>query len=279
MDEEVLFYVHKGNSKTKRVRVMKKGLTVAAALVLVIGIYNVPPVNAVANTIISKIVYQYSGEDKELDLEMDEQTGLKCISKEWKKYNTLSNIEDELGIDVLTSSKECTMGNNHIFYDPIINDAGDFTAVLISDPIYEIGDLCNVEIETYPNANDANKISYDIGEKYKSPIGMQIAVVVNMDGYKNGWLGSVYGRDYNYSQQEGYQNVEIYEMKGIGEKAFITLYNRGDEGEGIGPQAWGCRDANISDMTMAVFTHKGIEYRYYGAVNINVMKEFLDTLE
>ena len=162
-------------------------------------------------------------------------------------------------------------------YDPLTNEDGDVYAIWLSDDIYALGDLENVEIETYNDGDINNEVRYDCGDVYQSPIGIQIAIVVKSEDAKDGSVGFSNGEDLSASKEDGYVETEVYEIK-AGAKAFITTYKE-DEGDGIGPEAWQCRDGQVNEVTTAVFTYHGMEYTYYGAVSIDAMKTFLDTLE
>ena len=277
MDVEVLKFVRAGKSRFRGGKAMRRGLAIAASLALVVGIFQIPQVGVAASTIIDKIMYQFSAGNESVDLAMEENNALRNVSKDRAKYDTLGDAQKDLGIDLLTSPAQCTVGGNHVSYDPLTNEDGDVYAVWLSDDIYALGDLENVEIETYNESDINNEVRYDCGDVYQSPIGMQIAIVVKSEDAKDGSVGFSNGEAWSASKEDGYVETEVYEIK-AGAKAFITTY-KADEGDGIGPEAWQCRDGQINEVTTAVFTYHGMEYTYYGAVSIDAMKTFLDTLE
>lgn len=279
MDREVLDFIKNGKTKKRKGEIiMKKGLAVAAALAIIVGSYQVPIVKVSANSLMQKIVYHFSGENADLNLEMNEKKEVKSAPVKEGKYNSISEIEEILKLDLLSSSKACTEGGYHISYEPIKNKDGEVIAVYISDHIYEIGDLHDVDIHTSSETDTNNRISYCKGEKYASPIEMQIAIKLKRNDGKEGNIGFSGGESSEFSKEKGYENSETYEMKNIGEKAFITTYGP-EESVGLGPVAWNCEDADLSTLTMAIFTHNGIEYSFCGSVSVDTMKAFLDTLQ
>ena len=114
-----------------------------------------------------------------------------------------------------------------------------------------------------------------MGEAYKSPIAVSIAVMAETEKRENGrnaeWGISEAG-DVDLEAVEGVRGTERYHIKAIGVDALLFSE------ETDGTNAWQPKDGQIDSVTVAVFVYNGMEYCYTGAISHRTMKEFLETL-
>lgn len=276
MDQEVLKMITEGK-KNKAKRFPVKWAAAAASAAVVLGMFQIPSVKAAAIDLIERIAYQVSwGEDSGADLSMEEKAVNQDLPTEAVKYDTLSEAEKVIGINVLQSDQEYTDGGSLIKYTAEMNENGDVYGIWLQDDFYSLGDITNVSVRTTKEPDAGNMIEYEQGEVYKTPISMQLAILTdNAKAQEGGLLGFTGMKAVDISKTEGFINAEDYHIAGIGEDAVVATM----EGEGIGPAAWESDDHLPMKVTIGVFTHDGVEYLYMAETTHEGMKKFLETLK
>lgn len=252
--------------------------SVAAVFAIMVGVYQVPSVNAAVNRFIEGFTNRITVENQVVEMNGEYIVLNEDAFRTDKKFNTLADVEKELGISILKSEDAYEKDKNLISYNPHISDDGNLYGVMLMDEFYSIGDLKNVSTRTYPEYQNVNGISFESGKKYNGPIAMQINIRARTQNTDNSETGDLiysedgeikyHGEDVDVSDHE---NAEIYKIKKLDVKAVITV-NKTD-----GPAEW--EDNNKEGkITDAVFVFDGIEYAYYGMVSPDTMKAFLETL-
>lgn len=269
MDERILQSLQK--KKAGRKVTYMKVASVAAAFALLVGIYQIPSVNAAVNDFISSFTNKVKINNETVEMTGEYKPIKTDACKENRKFDTLSDVEKELGMKLL-KSEQAYEGDKHLIdYNPHISESGELYGAIIMDDFYAIGDLKNVKIKTFKEFSDVNSIKYDSGAKFKSPISTEITVRTltgNEDNKSGDHELEYYGKDEDF----GASGSEIYEIKNLGVKAVISVV----EGSGT-PNSWNTEDS--VDMIHAMFVYDGVEYKYYGVVSRDTMKTFLDGLK
>ncbi len=276
MDQEVLKMITEGK-KNKGKHFSRKWVVVAASAAIVVGMFQIPPVKAAAINLIEKIAYQVSWEKGSgADLTIEEKAVNGDLPTESAKYDTLSEAEKVIGIDFLHSDAEYTDGGSLIRYTTETNANGDIYGIWLKDDFYALGDITDVSVRTTEEPDTGNLIEYKQGEVYKTPIGMQLAILTdNTKAQEGGLLGFTGMKAVDISKVEGFINAEDYHIDGIDEDAVVATM----EGEGMGPATWESDGHVPGTVTMGVFTHDGVEYLFMAETTHEGMIEFLETLQ
>lgn len=268
MDERILQSLQK--KKVGRKVTYMKVASVAAAFALLVGIYQIPSVNAAVNDFISSFTNKVKINNETVEMTGEYKQINKDACKEDRKFDTLSDVEKELGVKLLKSDQAYEDDKNLIQYNPHISKSGDLYGAMIMDDFYVIGDLENVKIKTFKEFSHVNSIKYDSGTKFKSPISTEITVRTltgNEDNKSGDHELEYYGKDEDFGESES----EVYEIRNLGVKAVISIIESG------APENWNTGDS--VNMTHAMFVYDGVEYKYYGVVSLDTMKTFLDGLK
>lgn len=286
-DEQILAMTKEPRNGRKRAGYKtgwRKLAYVAAALALFAGVYQIPAVSAEVRGLVkqftSQITITLGGKD-EAKPQNVEMTGeyikiCKDASKEDRKYDTLADVEQELGISLLQSSQAYEKGSNLVRYNPHISKNGNLYGALLVDNFYVMGDLQNIELESTPEVTTNNSCIYDCGEQYQSPIGVNIVIRTDEnkeDAYIDHEIEYA-GRKMDLTEDENISDVELYPLKHLGVKA--VLYTFPTDGVANAVER---SNQQVTEYNYATFVYEGIEYIYYGAVSRDTMKEFLNTLK
>ncbi len=276
MDQEVLKMITEGK-KNKVKRFPGRWVAVAASAAIVLGMFQIPSVKVAAINLIEKIAYRVSwGEGSEADLSIEEKAVNGDLPTESVKYDTLSEAEKVIGIDFLRSDKEYTDGGNLIEYTTEMNENGDIYGIWLQDDFYSLGDITDVSVQTTEKPDVGNMIEYKQGEVYKTPIGMQLAILTdNAKAQEGGLLGFSGMKAVDISKAEGFIDAEDYHIASIDEDAVVATM----EGEGIGPATWESDGHLPMTATIGVFTHDGVEYLFMAETTHEGMIKFLETLQ
>lgn len=287
-DHRILREIKEGKTPGRGNRFQMRADRIAAAaavLVLAAGIIRIPVVasatqslvNRFSDVIILKLdqdddttsVTVYSGITEYLDVKQD-------APKKECKMDSLAAVSEALGIGLL-QSEDAQEEKNCISYTPYVSEDGVLNGVNIKDDFYALGDIRDAKYNISEDPEESNTVSYRPGEKYQSPIKVEItARTSNEDGAdeENHELDNC-GRTETLTGEAAIQVKEIYEIQNLGGvQAFLSE----DETDGV--STWEKREgAEIQSCTSAYFTYGGVEYRYVGAVSMETMKEFLEGLK
>ena len=140
---------------------------------------------------------------------------------------------------------------------------------------YMLGDLQDVKTTTFEEWEYCNSISYCSGEKYQSPIMMEILIRSDEnDGvdYEDHELEYA-GISEEWTEGAAIHDIMKYKIENLDTEALIATVDTD------GPSRWEAVDGKkITSCTNVLFVYKGVEYRYMGAVSQEVMEGFLEGL-
>lgn len=288
-DQRILREIKEGKTPGRGNRFQMRADRIAAAaavLVLAAGMMRIPVVasatqslvNRFSDVIILKLdqdddatsMIVYSGTAKYLDVMKQDAPKKEC------KMDSLTAVSEALGVGLL-QSEDAKEEKNCISYTPYVSEDGVLNGVNIKDDFYALGDIRDAKYNISEDPEESNTVSYCPGEKYQSPIKVEITVrASNEDGVdeENDELDDC-GRTETLTGEAEIQVKEIYEIQNLGGvQAFLSE----DETDGV--STWEKREgAEIQSCTSAYFTYGGVEYRYVGAVSMETMKEFLEGLK
>lgn len=278
MDERIMQNVITYEKKKKNKMVRYLG-SIAAAIAVIILALQIQPIRAVATETIKQFKNKFTILSQKNGSQMIELEGgyVELSSNAQKtdcKMDSISEVSEMLGIRLLESSGAYEIKNS-ITYTPSISESGAVYGVMLINYGYAMGDLKKVNMETFEDWSTVSSISYEKGEKYHSPISMQITirakqeeetVLDNLELNYGGW-------DWKIEEGNRFSNTHIYTIPKLGIEAI--LYTT----ETDGMSSWQPVDGRITSMTTAIFMYEGIEYIYNGSVSQETMKEFLNTLE
>ncbi|MCR5704367.1 MAG: hypothetical protein K6G85_07060 [Eubacterium sp.] len=267
MDQRILDSVQ-NNEKTRKISFVKVA-SVAAVFALVVGVYQIPAVNGAVNDFISGFTSKFTVNNETVEMAGDYKTISQKAAKQNQKFDTLADVEKELGISLLKSKDAYEDEKNLISYNPHLTGKGELYGVLLMDDFYAVGDLKNVDTEVFEEWDVNNGIQFESGAKYQTPIAAEITVRGNKNTDQSD-DGEVNYKGY----KEKFDGVsQVYELKKIHTKAIITTIKN----SGM-PVEWEDQVGETGDMTEAVIVYEGVEYHYYGVVSQDTMKEFLESL-
>lgn len=214
-------------------------------------------------------IYDYSDSAEYLDINSD-------APKEECKMESLAEVSKVLGVELL-QSKEAHEEKDCIEYTPYVSDSGALNGVVLMDDFYVLGDIRDVECNIFPKVEECNSIFYRPGQKYQSPIKMEITIrTSDSEGvdHENHEL-DYDGRTEVRGEGNRCEIEEIYEIQNLGGvNAALSV----DETDGV--STWGKLEGeDIRSCVSAFFLYQGVEYRYVGAVSVETMQEFLEGLE
>lgn len=303
-DERILQALQEAQSSGKkrnstRVRAVRIA-AVAAVLVLTVGIMKFPAVASTTKVLVSGFTnfILNSGTSSQEDIEkMEEQiegreygypTSQYVYSdsgvyqeinpdapKKECKMDSMDAVSEALGVDLL-QSEDAYEQENGILYTPYVSESGALNGVILMNDFYALGDIQNAEYSIFPEVETCNTIFYRPGEKYQSPIKMEITVRtddaegVDYDNHELDYGGRTEVREDNDAEKT--ENYVIQNLGGV--NAMLSV----DETDGA--STWGKLEGeDIRSCVSAYFLYRGVEYRYVGAVSLETMQEFLEGLK
>jgi len=274
--EKVMSRVNEGLADHRKIRRVSRlrvagAVCVAVAIICITG-WNIPSVNSFAQNVLQSWGFTLSGSGVETTQEGN-YISLPTTkqSKTEAKYDTISEIEDMLGVDILESPEAYVGTDGLIDYDPGVKDGALYSATIMND-IYSLGDLKNVQISA--DKNDYSlvpDISYDFGEKYRSSMRFEITVRgVRPDGTE----GTEYEQFDDTEELPDGMELTKYTPAHIGKEVAIITYET-DDSSGMDD---GSKILGMEPMTIAQFVYNDISYIYLSRVSVETMQDFLDTL-
>lgn len=278
-DQRILLNLKKNLREERKQRHQKLVLKFAVTILFCFVIMQVKPIYAAVEKVVQHFVntFELHGGDLEgtvVDMEGDYLKLNPDAKKEWCKMDSVEQIGKMLGIDILESTEEYDALND-ISYYPYVSKKGVLNGVMLINHSYVMGDLQNVELKTYSDITAKSMLICDPGEKYKSPIGMEITIRSDQEegvDYENQELA--YEGLYMKLEEKGdVSNIQLKEIEYL--EIYAVLYTL----NAVGPfDTLMENSADIASVTVAMFMYEGIEYVYMGAVSYETMLEFLYTL-
>lgn len=257
------------------------GIAVAAAFAVMVFVTQFDTVAAAAERVIEYFRYSFVVEDKEgnavkVDMEGNYLTLSSNASKDESYMDSITMAGKELGVKLLDTS-ESYQYDECVKYTPYLTEDNELYGVMLSDKLYSVGDLQNVELHQREEEGGLDWMEYTAGAKYQTPISVQVTIRTDKDmtgEYDNNEIGYV-SKCQNIdltNPPAGISDSEIYDMSNLGVKA--VLYSVQTDG----PIAWNIEEGAIT-CTTAIFVYQGVEYVYMGGIDHDTMKSFLDTLK
>lgn len=181
---------------------------------------------------------------------------IKKIKKPKDEYGTIEQdfkdyrkIQKELGIRFLNTK---LANNNSYVIGHLTTDNKDYARITMDN--YIIGDTSK-----FHYLKEEKRYEYEEGEKYSSPISLNIDLILSDEQLENGlntdYLG-MYKSIEEYKSEQGYKVNLIEETNGS--KA---------------------SDKGIVTRKIAIFVSNGIRYTLKGQVSTDTMKEIVDTMK
>lgn len=268
-----------GSQKRKK-NYVRLAYRMAAVIVVTMVMLQVQPIRAAVDKVITHFTNQFEilwqgKESTVIEMEGDYLEISPKAKKKECKMDSVSQISKQIGIHLLQST-EAYETRKCISYYPYVSESGALNGIMLIDHCYAMGDLKNAKLKTYSSVSESSSITYEKGEKYSSPISMQITIRSNQsDGvdYNNHELEYA-GTNWNLTEGDGISDINLREITGLGVNAVLFTV------ESSGPIVWYAEGIEENEtFTTAMFIYKGIEYIYNGAVSQDTMVEFLNTLE
>lgn len=278
-DQRILLNLKKNLGYEKKQRHEKLVLKFAVMIIFCLVIIQAKPIYAAVEKVVQHFVnsFELHGDDLEgtvVDMEGDYLKLNPDAKKEWCKMDSIDQISKMLGVDILESTEE-HKASNGISYYPYVSKTGVLNGVMLINHSYVMGDLKSVELKTYPDATTKSMLTCDSGEKYKSPIGLEITIRSDQKegvDYDNQEL-AYEGLYLKLEERGDVSNIELKEIANL--EIYAVLYTLND----VGPFDTVMENtADIESITVAMFMYEGIEYVYMGAVSYETMLAFLYTL-
>lgn len=280
MDGRIQENVMNYSAQKGKINYIHYAYRIAAAVAVIMIMLQVQPVRAAINNVISHFTNQFEIVWKDKESTVVEMQGdyLEISPKAKKKeckIDSLSQISKQIGINLLESTEAYEI-KNCISYYPYVSDSGALNGIMLIDHCYAMGDLKNVKMKTSADISEGSSVSYEKGEKYSSPISVQITIRSNQSNqvdYDNHELEYA-GANWNLTEGDGISGINIREVKGLGINAVMFTV------ESSGPIEWYSEGVEENEtFTTAMFIYEGIEYIYNGSVSQDTMEEFLNTLK
>lgn len=168
------------------------------------------------------------------------------IDQDFKEYDVL---QSQLGIDLLDSE---LAENNPYIQGHLMTDNRDFAMITMEN--YIIGDTS--EFQYLP---EENRYQYEHGEKYDSPVSLEIDIILSEEQLKNGWDSDYLGM---YESMESFESEQGYQVNVIQDTVGKEMEN-----------------ANTVSEKVAIFVSDGVRYTLKGRVSLDTMKEIINTME
>lgn len=168
------------------------------------------------------------------------------IEQDFEDYKTM---QKELGIHFLDTK---LASNNAYLKGHITTDNTDYAMITMDN--YIIGDT-----NKFHYLKEEGRYEYKKGEKYYSPVSLNIDLILSNDQLETGldtdYLG-MYKNIGQYKSAQGYRVNLLQETNGSGIK-----------------------DKNVVSRKIAIFVSNGVRYTLKGQVSIETMKEIVDTMK
>lgn len=168
------------------------------------------------------------------------------IEQDFKDYKTM---QKELGIHLLDTK---LASNKAYLKGHITTDNKDYAMITMDN--YIIGDTSK-----FHYLKEEGRYEYKSGEKYYSPVSLNIDLILSNDQLETGldtdYLG-MYKNIGQYKSAQGYRVNLLQETNGTGIK-----------------------DKNVVPRKIAIFVSNGVRYTLKGQVSIETMKEIVDTMK
>jgi hypothetical protein len=257
----------------RRGRLRTAGMCCAAVIAVGTVGWNIPSVNTFAQDVIrswgitinsDNVSSQQSGNYVTLNNKASHKAG---------KYDTIAQVEDMLGVDILESTEAYTGAKNLITYYPSVKN-GELYSVGLECDIYSVGDLRNVKVDSSTDEDDEGSmrvpsISFDFGEKYSSAVKAEIAV----RGIREDGTEATEFESDDFTLPDGVSAI-TYTPKNI--DAEVVIYTMPvDDISGMDDMRI---VINEYPVTFAHFVYNNVSYIYMARISEDTMKEFLDTL-
>lgn len=254
-------------SAPKNNRRKYRRFAIAMALVVsVVGAFQIPEVSSYAQSVLKKVgnyvnIFHMGGASEDVKMEGTYVQIKSDASHDFQSFNTLSHIEEELGIQLLKVDNG-TEGENSWDYDPTASGGKKLYEISLRNSSYILGDLGDVNLVGGIVANEEYKAAYKKGKEFKSPIICEITI--RTEKYK-------VPRDVRYTRDiESAANAQKVYCENLGVDV-VLAYNQSD-----GLAVWG--DMDIKRMTFMYFFYEGIGYSFAGDVSYKTMLKIAESL-
>lgn len=258
---------HRRSARRSRSDFWKRTAAIAAAAVITLtGVSQIPQVQTFAGSIAEKFTTVFELDEEKVVVVSEFRQPGKKFKPDWKKFDTLAEAEEMMGIKLLKYDKgyegDCSWG----FY-PCETEDGELYLVQLENDFYVLGDLKDVELRLHSEPDTNNSIQYTAGSKFRSPIACDIAIRVASDSAleKDFWGYETETKDWLKEY-----DAEKYYCKNLDTE--VILY----ESETDGPSGW--EQVESKKTAFMIIIYKGIEYNFCGQVSLDTMKQIADNL-
>lgn len=278
--EEIYRRIVSGTSKQKT-PVLRTAVCAAACLSLLV--ISIPPLRINAIEMIRSLTYTIISHNGDSVEEQLEEQNVKYHVSLPAVFSSVKDAENAFGIDLLESDDPAAepAGSKLYYYPYIVPDEhqkDQIAGMSFINYVYACGDLKKLSIPEAISATQMDAVTYTSGERYHSPISMQIRILIDAGLYrKQGRIENIEIREETEDGLIRNDTAEAYTVPSIQTDAMI-ISSGSDEQYGIGPEIWQPDDHTIVHITSAILTYQGIEYTFSGDVDTDTMKEFLNSL-
>lgn len=243
----------------------KKGMAAAAiAAVLLFGAIQIPQVATYADSVIEGFTAIFHFRGHEVKQEGGFLRTREDASRKWQKFDSLSEIEDEIGLKLLKYDGADEREDSWEYYTALEETPGgireEVYEYVFTNGFYVMGDLQNVSVQSYASADTGNQISYEPGKVFRSPIYCQIIVLTDRYGKLSA----------DEDLEDGAMDIELentkaelYYCENLGTE--VLVYQAYTDG----PIAW--NQVESRKTTFMRFYYKGVYYEYCGQVAVETM--------
>lgn len=259
--------MHMRSARRSRSDFWKRTAAIAAAAVIALaGVSQIPQVQTFAGSIAEKFTTVFELDEEKVVVVSEFRQPGKKFKPDYKKFDTLAEAEEMMGIKLLKYDKGYERKNGWTFF-PSETSEGEIYEVLLTNHYYVLGDLKNIKFSTSSDPAVGNTVYFTAGKKFRSPISCQMTIRVAADSAKDAAYPGYEEKRIDWLKE---QNAEKYYCENLG--IDIILY----EIETDGPAAWDrVKTAKTASMK---FIYKGIEYDFMGQVSLDTMKQIADNL-
>ena len=268
----------------RRRRLYQRIAVAAASIAIVAAVFQIPSVNVGAREFFKYLFYTHSWEGGSVTMEIDEIAISDDAPREFKKMYNFQEVEKCLGVKFLSSSiKYNSPMKYQVRYTPYVSDEdGRLLGVIVNCDCYAWmgteGGM--VIVKTYPGETDSNDVSYFPEEDVNSPIGMEVVMVKDKKKAFMEYPDFLGLGNSNYNDEgwggHGPKKTQKYHIQSI--DADTAISELGNEWRGSADWLPTNQIEDSLPLLNAVFTYDGMQYRCYGNVSMDKMKEFLETL-
>lgn len=244
----------------------KASVIAAVGIIGIAGISQIPQVQTFAETIAGKFVTIFDLGDEKIEVESDYVKISQEMSDEWNKYGSLTKAEETLGIKLLKYDKSSEENHSWSFY-PDTTTEGEIYGVTVTNYSYILGDLKRVQTKKNADPAIGNTISYEAGEKFRSPISCQMIIRAEAESATEDLYP---GYETNNIDWIAEFDAEKYYCENLNTE--VILY----EIETDGPAEWDLVEP--AKTAVMQFIYEGVEYHFMGQVSLDTMKELAEHL-